>query len=405
MSGMLFLLAQVSATIDTERYRWLRQGRFGLDQQKLPKASHQRSRARELGIAVGEMDPGPENAITDVPGVLVGHCTLVSGHGMLNPGQGPVRTGVTAVVPHGGNVFTDKVAAAVHVINGFGKCTGLPQLQELGTLETPILLTNTLSVAQVADAVISWSVQRNPAIGVTTSTVNPVVGECNDGYLNDIQGRHVRAEHVHSALDTASTGPVPEGSVGAGTGMTAFGFKGGVGTASRCLPESLRAFTLGVLMVANFGNRRDLTVLGVPVGRELGAGHAPMPTDGSVMVIIATNAPLAPHQLRRVARRVVHGLARTGSVASHGSGDFGLAFSTANQIAHQPAALTRTVEWVEDNGPVLNALFRAVIECTEEAVYNALLCAETMEGRDGHVSEAMPTAVLLELLRKHARLG
>jgi D-aminopeptidase len=256
----------------------------------------------------------------------------------------------------------------------------------------------------VADAVVQWSVERNPAIGVTTSTVNPVVGECNDGYLNDIQGRHVRAEHVHSALDTASAGPVPEGSVGAGTGMTAFGFKGGVGTASRCLSKSLGAFVLGVLLVANFGRRRDLTVLGVPVGQELGVGSTAMPADGSVMVIIGTDAPLAPHQLRRVARRAVHGLARTGSVASHGSGDFCLCFSTTNRIAHQPAGLTRTVEWIEDNGPVLNALFRAVIESTEEAVCNALLCAETMEGRDGHVSEALPIDLLLELLRKYGRL-
>ncbi len=369
-----------------------------------PTSSDRRCRARELGIVVGEMDPGLENAITDVPGVLVGHCTLASGHGALRPGQGPVRTGVTAILPHGGNVFLDKVAASAHVINGFGKCTGLPQLMELGTLETPILLTNTLSVGQVADAVVQWSVQRNPGIGVTTSTVNPVVGECNDGYLNDIQGRHVRTQHVYSALNGALAGPVSEGSIGAGTGMTAFGFKGGVGTSSRCLPQSLGAFTVGVLLVANFGRRRDLMVVGVPVGRELGAGRAPLGTDGSVMVIVGTNAPLAPHQLRRVARRAVHGLARTGSLASHGSGDFCLAFSTTNRIPHQPAALTRMVEWVEDNGPVLDALFRAVIECTEEAVYNALLCAETVQGRDGRVSEALPIADLLELLRKYGRL-
>jgi D-aminopeptidase len=375
-----------------------------LHQMTRPQPTPQRRRARELGIVVGEMDSGPANAITDVPGVLVGHCTLISGHGALRPGIGPVRTGVTAVLPHGSNIFVDKVAAAVEVINGFGKCTGLPQITELGTLETPILLTNTLSVGQVADAVVQWSVQRNPAIGVTTSTVNPVVGECNDGYLNDIQGRHLHAEHVFSALTSASPGAVAEGSVGAGTGMSAFGFKGGIGTASRCLPQSLGAFTLGVLLVANFGCRRDLTVLGVPVGLQIDGGCLFKSGDGSVMVVLATDAPLAPHQLRRVARRAVHGLARTGSLASHGSGDFSLAFSTTNRITHQPAALTRTVELVEDNGPVLDALFRAVIEATEEAVYNALLCAETMKGRDGHVSEALPIAALRELLRKYGRL-
>ena len=368
------------------------------------QAVHQRCRARELGILVGELDSGHCNAITDVPGVRVGHCTLIAGSGALVPGQGPVRTGVTAVLPHGGNVFRDKVAASAHVINGFGKCTGLPQIMELGTLETPILLTNTLSVGQVADAVVQWSVERNGDIGVTTSTVNPVVGECNDGYLNDIQGRHVHLQHVSAALHSACDGPVEEGSVGAGTGMSAFGFKGGVGTASRQLPVSLGAYVVGVLLVANFGRRRDLMILGVPVGRELPGGREAMSRDGSVMVVVATDAPLAPHQLSRIARRAVHGLARTGSVATHGSGDFVLAFSTTNRIAHQPSALTRCLELVEDNGPVLNGLFYAVIESTEEAVYNALLRAETVEGRDGHVAEALPIAPLVELLRQYRRL-
>ncbi len=364
----------------------------------------QRFRARELGIVVGSMQPGRWNAITDVAGVSVGHVTLIEGSGALVPGKGPVRTGVTAVLPHEGNLFRHKVAAAAHVINGFGKCTGLAQVMELGTLEMPILLTNTLSVWQVADAVVQWCLRGNPDIGVTTSTVNPVVGECNDGYLNDIQGRHVRAEHVFDALAQASDGPVDEGTVGAGTGMSAFGFKGGVGTASRRLPNSLGAYTLGVLLVANFGQRRDLLILGVPVGQQLGDGEQVTSQGGSVMVILATDAPLAPHQLARLARRAVHGLARTGSMASHGSGDFVIAFSTTNRVAHHPAALTRRVELVEENGPVLNGLFCAAIESTEEAVYNALFRAETLEGRDGHVSEALPIPAVVSLLRKHGRL-
>jgi D-aminopeptidase len=369
------------------------------------EAARRRCRAREAGIAVGEMSAGRGNAITDVEGVLVGHCTLFSGSGPLLPGKGPVRTGVTAVLPHGDNLFRDKVAASVHVINGFGKCIGLPQVLELGTLETPILLTNTLSVGQVADACVQWCIERNPDIGITTSTVNPVVGECNDGYLNDIQGRHVRAEHVFTALNSAASGPVEEGSVGAGTGMSAFGFKAGVGTASRRLPQSLGAFTAGVLLIANFGRRRDLLIIGMPVGRELsGSGGGAASADGSAMVVIATDAPLAPHQLARVARRAVHGLARTGAVSHHGSGDFVLAFSTSNRIAHEPPALTRRLELVEGNAPVLDGLFQAVVESTEEAVYNALLQADTMEGRDGHVSEALPVAALQTLLRKYGRL-
>lgn len=364
-----------------------------------------RCRARDVGILVGSMDTGRWNAITDVDGVLVGHCTLISDRGVLRPGQGPVRSGVTAVLPHGGNLFRDKVAASAHVINGFGKCIGLAQMLELGTLETPILLTNTLSVGMAADACVSWCIERNPDIGITTSTVNPVVGECNDGYLNDIQGRHVHAEHVFDALNTAATGRVQEGAVGAGTGMSAFGLKGGVGTASRRLPEPLGSFTLGVLLVANFGRRADLLILGVPVGQELAlttSGSAG--DDGSVMVVVATDAPLAPHQLVRLARRGVHGLSRTGAISHHGSGDFVLAFSTTNRIAHEPAGLTRQVELVEDSGQVLDGLFQAVVEATEESVYNALLQAERMDGRDGHVSEGLPIEALLAILRRYGRL-
>jgi D-aminopeptidase len=310
-----------------------------------------------------------------------------------------VRTGVTAVIPHQGDVFQRKVAAAAHVINGFGKCTGLPQVMELGVLETPILLTNTLSVGRVADALVQWSVARNPDIGISTTTINPVVGECNDGWLNDIQGRHVRTEHVFAALAEASPGAVAEGAVGAGTGMSAFEFKAGVGTASRCLLQALGAYTLGVLLVANFGRREDLLMAGVPVGRQLAEERQPELPDGSVMVVLATDAPLAPHQLARLARRAVHGLARTGSMAHRGSGDFVLAFSTGNLVDHALHGLTRQLELVEDNGPTLDALFVATVEATEEAVYNALLQARTMEGRDSHVSRALPIDRMQQLLR------
>ncbi len=372
---------------------------------KKPPVQGHRCRARDVGISVGAMETRRWNAITDVDGVLVGHCTLIEDSGKLRPGQGPVRTGVTAVLPHDGNIFRDKVAASVHVINGFGKCTGLAQILELGTLETPVLLTNTLSVGTAADACVSWCIERNPDIGITTSTVNPVVGECDDGYLNDIQGRHVHAEHVFRALNTAATGRVQEGAVGAGTGMSAFGFKGGVGTASRRLPQALGSFILGVLLVANLGRRADLLILGVPVGQELAlTTSGPDGDDGSVMVLVATDAPLAPHQLVRLARRGVHGLARTGAISHHRSGDFVLAFSTTNRIAHDPAGLTRQVELVEDCGPVLDGLFRAAVEATEESVYNALLQADRMDGRDGHVSEALPTEALLTILRRSGRL-
>jgi len=270
---------------------------------------------------------------------------------------------------------------------------------ELGVLETPILLTNTLSVGRVADALVQWSVARNPDIGISPTTINPVVGECNDGWLNDIQGRHVRAEHVFAALAEASPGAVAEGAVGAGTGMSAFEFKAGVGTASRCLPQALGAYTLGVLLVANFGRREDLLVAGVPVGRVLAEKRPREAADGSVMVVLATDAPLAPHQLARLARRAVYGLARTGSMAHHGSGDFVLAFSTGNLVDHAPHGLTRQLELVEDNGPTLDALFVATVEGTEEAVYNALLQARTMEGRDSHVSRALPIDRMQQLLR------
>ena len=365
-----------------------------------------RPRARDAGIVIGTMQPGPNNAITDVPGVAVGHVTLVCGQGVLIPGSGPVRTGVTAILPHPGNIFRAKVPAAIHVINGFGKSTGLAQVAELGNIETPIVLTNTLSVGTAWDAVVTHMIRDNPDIGIgTVGTVNPVIGECNDGFLNDIQGRHVRAAHVLQALSNACGGPVAEGCVGAGTGMSAFGFKGGIGTASRLLPEALGGFAVGVLVLANFGRRVDLVIDGVPVGRQLADWQPAATLDvGSVMVVMATNAPASDRQLGRLARRGAHGLARTGSIAGHGSGDFAIAFATEGLIAGEDGPLVSLSGRLAEDGALLGGLFQAVIESTEEAVINALFAAETTVGRDDHVRYALPVDVVRELMASHGRL-
>ncbi len=359
-----------------------------------------RPRLRETGLAVGELPPGPWNAITDVAGVRVGHTTLIAGEGPLEPGRGPVRTGVTVILPHGGNLFREKVPAAVHTINGFGKPVGFEQVRELGTIESPIALTNTLNVGLVADALVEHAIRENPDIGIRTSTVNVIVAETNDGYLNDLQGRHVRAEHVWAAIATASEGPVEEGAVGAGTGTTCYGWKGGIGTASRVVPPEVGGFTVGVLVQANFGRPEDLTVCGVPVGRFL----LPPPQDtgancGSVVVVLATDAPLFSRQLHRLAVRGGAGLARTGTLHGHGSGDFVLAFSTAQRIPHEPGEPVATRAVLADEEKALEALFRAVVESVEEAVLNALFRAETMVGRDGHVRHALPIEPVVALVR------
>lgn len=354
---------------------------------------------------------GPLNAITDVEGVRVGHVTRIHGEGRLVPGLGPVRTGVTVIVP-GDEIYERKFVAGAHVINGFGKAVGLPQLMELGRLETPIGLTSTLCVWRVAEALAEAMVRENPGIGVTGPTVNPVAGECNDGYLNDIQGMHVRKEDVAQALARASGGRVEEGAVGAGTGMVCYGFKGGIGSASRrWYAEDLgREVTLGVLVLANFGRPGELVIDGFPAGRMLAAesgagdGNGAAPESppaqvpgqggsphtgegGSVIVVYATDAPLTSRQLTRVARRAAAGLARTGSVYHHGSGDFALAFSTAR--AYPP--------YLPDEGRYLNPFFAAAAETAAEAVWRALASARTMTGRDGHTVQALPLDRVREL--------
>jgi D-aminopeptidase len=369
-----------------------------------------RPRARGIGIDIGILRPGRWNAITDVEGVKVGHVTLVDGEGRLVPGRGPVRTGVTVILPHGGNLFEEKVPAAAYVLNGFGKSTGLHQVNELGSLEVPIALTNTLNAPLVADAVIEWSIKNNPQIGITTGTVNPVVGEVNDGILNDIQGRHVRREHVLKAIADAKSGVVEEGSVGAGTGSTCMGWKGGIGTSSRVLPPKRGGYTMGVLVQTNFGG--VLTVNGAPVGRELGrySNSADFPyeipevrdPDGSVMVIVATDAPLGQRQLERLAKRAGLGLARTGFYSSNGSGDFFIAFSTAWRILHDSPPTLKTEAVSND---AMSPLFLAVVEATEEAVINSMLKATTVVGRDGVTVDAIDTDQLLQVMMKYNALN
>jgi len=355
--------------------------------------TEKRMRARDIGIEIGILKPGKYNAITDVEGVLVGSETLIEGEN--------VRTGVTAILPHGGNIFQEKVPAAVYVINAFGKSVGLPQIEELGNIETPILLTNTLNVPLVADALIEYVIglPGNERVG----SVNPVVGETNDGYLNDIRNRHVRKEHVFAALKKVSSGPVEEGSVGAGTGTSCLGFKGGIGTSSRILPVSLGGYTVGVLVQTNFGG--NLTINGAPVGRELGrysyANRLNYETDGSCMIIVATDAPLTPRNLKRLAKRCTQALGRVGSFTSNGSGDYVIAFSTerSGRIPYRTRERARNVELLYNDS--LSPLFLACMEATEEAIYNSMFMATTITGRDGHRVEAIPVEQVKQVLEKY----
>lgn len=355
-----------------------------------------RLRARALGIVVGRYEPGPLNAITDVTGVKVGQTTLIHGNGPLKPGAGPVRTGVTVVLPRD-DVWHKKVPAGAFVLNGTGEMTGLAWVGESGFLEYPIALTSTLNVPRVANGIMSWMIKRYPGIGITDDTLTPVVAECDDSRLNDSQGRHVSEDDVGKALDGAVAGPVAEGSVGAGTGMVSYGFKGGIGTASRRLPADEGGYTVGVLVNANHGRREELMMAGVPVGRlyesgPLAGGSSPADVrsaagEGSIIIIIATDAPLESRQLTRLAKRAALGLARTGSTARHGSGDFMLAFSTGNTIPHDPDA--RTFQMIHLADTHLNPLLTATVEATEEAILNALTMATTVTGRDGRRVEAI----------------
>ncbi|MEV0263139.1 P1 family peptidase [Streptomyces sp. NPDC050617] len=359
-------------------------------------------RPRDLGIAPGTLPPGPSNSLTDVPGVRVGHVTLDHQHGTGLP----VRTGATVVVPAPGSLFRDKPVAGLEVVNGFGKAAGLSQVAELGVLETPLALTNTLSVGSAFEGLVRHALDGHPEIGVTTGTVNPVVFECNDGWLNDIRGLHVRPDHVLEALEAASDGPVPEGAVGAGAGMVAFGWKAGIGSSSRIVDAvggTGTGFTVGALVLANFGLADDLTVLGVPVGRTLTPQQVREQAEfargaGSCVVLLATDAPADARQLRRVAKRATVGLARTGGIVQHGSGEYALAWSTTHRVPHRPSGPVRAASALAEDGPLIDLFFRAAVEATEEAVLGSLFAARPVTGVRGHHAPALPAERVARLV-------
>ena len=358
-----------------------------------------RARFRDLGFTPGLLPPGPRNGITDVPGVRVGHATIIDGDGPLTPGYGPIRTGVTAILPHGGDLYRERVAAAIEVLNGSGEVTGRTFVDEMGVMDAPIMLTNSFNVPRVADAVISETIARDARLGVDARYVHPIVAECSDLKLSDIQGRHVGREHVAAAWDVASDGPVAEGCVGGGTGLVCYQFKSGIGTASRVVCVADEALTVGVLAMPNHGLREELRMDGVPVGRLLSDLKPSWLQEGSVIIVIATNAPLASRQLGRLARRAQLGLARTGATARNGSGDMMIAFSTGNRYPlGEPVYSLRQLA-----DQALDPLFAATCEAAEEAVLNALCAAETMVGRDGNIAHALPLDRLRELLIQYGR--
>lgn len=353
-------------------------------------------RIRDYGIEIGVLKTGKFNAITDVEGILVGHETLLEGEN--------IRTGVTAILPHSGNIFQSKVPAAIYIGNGFGKLAGYSQVKELGNIETPIILTNTLSVPAASEALISYTLDLPGNEDVRS--VNSVVGETNDGWLNDIRGRHLKQEHVLSAIRNATSGPVNEGNVGAGTGTICFGYKGGIGTSSRVLPKSSGGFTVGVLVQSNFGG--VLEINGTPVGKELNTfpyrDKILNDADGSCMIVIMTDAPLDSRNLERLAKRGIMGLAKTGGIASNGSGDYVIAVSTNenNRIPYKSDSPFNSLNLLRNDE--ISPLFLATIEATEEAILNSLFAAETMMGRDGHEIKSLPLDEVLPILKKYNKI-
>jgi D-aminopeptidase len=357
-------------------------------------------RARDLGIPF-DGTPGPLNAITDIKGVEVGHTTLISGEGKLQVGVGPVRTGVTAILPRGMN-FTDQVFAAWFTLNGNGEMTGTTWVGDSGFLDGPVMITNTHSVGVVRDAVIAWRVKKAPPDEQGYWWSLPVVAETWDGYLNDVNGFHVKPEHVFHALDTAQGGPVEEGNVGGGTGMVCHEFKGGIGTSSRVVNRKEGTYTVGVLVQCNYGLRDELRIAGVPVGREIPGNKVWSGDTGSIIVVVATDAPLIPTQLKRVARRVSLGLGRNGSFSGDGSGDIFIAFSTANPGAGATKGLRQITMLPNEE---LDPIFLATVQATEESIINALVAAQTMTGINNHTAIALPHERVQEILRKYNRLA
>ena len=356
----------------------------------------QDKRARDLGIKIGVFETGELNAITDVKGVTIGHKTLIQGEN--------IRTGVTAIIPHQKNLYQHKVPAAIYIGNGFGKLTGYSQVKELGNIETPIILTNTLNVPVAAEALISYTLSQKENQEVRS--VNAVVGETNDGYLNDIRGRHLKEEYVFEAIENAKEGPVAEGNVGAGTGTVCFGFKGGIGTSSRKIPEALGGYTVGVLVQTNFGG--VLEINGVPVGQELKKfiydNISLNNVDGSCMIVVITDAPLDSRNLERVAKRAMLGLAKTGGIASNGSGDYVIALSVNEDNIKSLSLDSKLYQNTILKNEAMTPVFLATIEATEEAIINSLFAAETMKGRNKRVIESIPKEKVVELMKKYKRI-
>jgi D-aminopeptidase len=362
-----------------------------------------RARLRDLGFSIGHFPVGTHNAITDVGGVRVGHTTLIIGEGPLDVGKGPVRTGVTAVIPRA-DVFNNRVLAGGFVLNGAGEVSGLTQVQEWGLLETPILLTNTMSVGKVSDAAVKWMTRKWPTIGGEDDVVIPLVGECDDSWLNDAVGRHLKSEHVYRAIEQATGGRVAEGSVGAGTGLVTCDFKAGIGTSSRRVGIEGNEYVVGILVQSNFGVMRSLRVDGAPVGEVLEPiFHDPRRerNAGSIITVVATDAPLLSSQLVRLCKRAALGIGRLGSFAAHGSGEIVVSFSTANAVPRETSKMTAKIEVLLDEA--CDPLYEAVVECTEEAIVNALCMADEMRGQSGHVAPALPLDKLSEILGNYRK--
>ncbi|MBU0506339.1 MAG: P1 family peptidase [bacterium] len=368
------------------------------------QAQRTRCRVRDLGVHIGFFPSGKFNAITDVAGVKVGHATLIEGEGRLVIGKGPVRTGVTAIIP-GENIYYDRLVGGGFVLNGAGEITGFTQVMEWGMIETPILLTNTLSVGTCAEAVVKYMVRKYPSIGQEHDVIIPLVGECDDSWLNDIAGRHVKEEHVLSAIEAAKSGPVMEGNVGAGTGMVTCDFSGGIGTASRRLNvgAGIGPFTVGVLVMSNFGRMNDLRFDGIPAGRLISEKFDKLTRresiDGSIIAVLATDAPLMTHQLNRLCKRVALGIGRTGSYAAHGSGEIIMAFTTANKMPRQRKKEIVTMRVLPDN--LLDPFYRAVVEATEEAILNALCMGNEIVGAYKRIAPALPIEDIKKILSQY----
>ncbi|OIO11592.1 MAG: peptidase S58 [Elusimicrobia bacterium CG1_02_63_36] len=367
-----------------------------------PPPPSPRKRFRELGLSLGRFKTGRYNAITDVRGVRVGHCTRIGRSHRRGVNKGAIRTGVTAILPNEGNVYMDRVVGGGFVLNGAGEVAGLTQVMEWGMIETPIMLTNTLSVGAVSEAVVRYMVQQHPDIGIDKDVMIPLVGECDDSWMNDIGTRSILPSHVVQAMESARSGPVPEGNVGGGTGMITCDFKGGIGTSSRKIQTGGGDYTIGILVMSNFGERKDLRVDGHPVGRILDDRFKEIAVRrtnyGSIIAVLATDAPLMPNQLNRLSKRVALGIGRAGSYAGHGSGEIVLGFSTANRVPRGGEKRVYKMRVLQDEA--MNPLYEASIECTEEAILNALCMGEDMEGINGNFSPALPLDEIVEILSK-----